>query len=200
MKTLHTLGSAFHKRHAWLIKTAKACEVALCGGCAAAATKGITDYVPKDIDFAATQENAIKFIGMINGFMLARSVHYRIYANSQNKFVPSQATAHFRITCGFWLPVCLFVLPDDKFRAYRIRGGHFLQFYTDIKEAADELTEMDSKPRIANQPEDAEPEPTAAGITEEELSRHQSPDWETQAIHDLETLQDSPIGSRARTP
>lgn len=151
MQTKQTLGTEFNKRHDWLLNTAKKCGVAICGGCAAAITKDNKNYVPKDIDFATDKAGALKFINTINEFLLKKSAHFRIYANSRNDFVPSQAVAHFRITCGFWLPVCLFVLPDDKFRFYRIEKGHMLQFYEDVKQAAYELTAIDGKPRIANE-------------------------------------------------
>jgi hypothetical protein len=184
------------------MKAAKACEVALCGGCAAAVTKGITDYEPKDIDFAATRENALKFVGMINGFMLGRSVHYRIYVNSQNDFVPSAATAHFRITCGFWLPVCLFVIPDESFRAYRIKGGHMLQLYSDIKQAADELTAEDQKTRIANEPEDAPPTVVDEAKEDETPASAEAFDplaWDDPHIDRLDPFPPERIGS-GRTP
>ncbi len=150
MKTILTLGEAFKRRHNWLLCAAKNTDVALCGGCAAAIVKEDTNYVPKDIDFVAKQSDALKMIGMINTFMLARNSHWRMYANAHNGFVPSNAIGHFRITSFFWLPVCLFVLPDEAFRAYRIKGGYMLQLFEDIKRAADELTEIDAKPRIAS--------------------------------------------------
>ena len=65
--------------------------------------------------------------------------------------MPEPALAHFRIQCPFWEPVCLFVLPDDAFRFYRIEGGHLLQLPQDVKQAADALTERDAKPRLANE-------------------------------------------------
>jgi hypothetical protein len=157
MKTIQTLGVDFNKRHSWLMTTARRSGLALCGGCAAAITKGDTAYAPKDIDFVATKAAAVAFISKINEFLLEKSVHYRVYANSRNRFVPSAANAHFRITCGYWLPVCLFVLPDDGFRAYRIKGGHSVQIYSEVRAAADELTEVDAKPRIANSEEETVP-------------------------------------------
>jgi hypothetical protein len=166
MKTLATLGNDFNKRHGWLLYTAKRLGVALCGGCAAAVTKGNAEYVPKDIDFVAKQSDALLFIAAINEFMLKRSVHYRVYANSKNKFVPKTATAHFRITSPLWLPVCLFLIPDDKFRSYRIARGHILQLYTDIQSAAADMTEIDSKPRMASEPEEA-PDPMLTQIIED---------------------------------
>jgi hypothetical protein len=149
MKTLQTLGVAFNKRHSWIFTTAKRKGVALCGGCAAAVSLGNADYAPKDIDFVATKDSALEFLDAINGLLIGKSVHYRVYANVGNSFVPSTALAHYRITSPFWLPICLFVLSDETFRAYRIKGGHMLQIYSDIKAAAEELTEIDNKPRLA---------------------------------------------------
>ena len=151
MKTIETLGPNFTRRHEWLLATAKACEVALCGGCAAAISKDRADYVPADLDLVTTKANALRFVDAINHFLLEKNVHYRIYVNCHNDFVPSPATAHFRIQCPFWVPVCLFVLLNDKFRFYRIQGGHLLQLPQDVKQAADALTERDEKPRLANE-------------------------------------------------
>lgn len=152
MKTLATLGEPFLKRHAWLLDLARSCEVAICGGCAAAISKGREDYVPADLDLVATKGAALRFVDNVNHFLLGKSVHFRVYANSKNDFVPEPALAHFRIQCPFWEPVCLFVLPDDAFRFYRIEGGHLLQLPQDVKQAADALTSKDAKPRLANEP------------------------------------------------
>ena len=151
MKTIETLGHGFVGKHQWLLDMARACDVALCGGCAAAISKGREDYVPADLDLVATKGSALRFIDNINHFLLSRNVHFRVYVNSRNDFVPFPALAQFRVQCPFWVPVCLFVLPDDGFRFYRIQGGHMLQLPRDVKQAADALTEKDEKPRLANE-------------------------------------------------
>lgn len=151
MKTIETLGPDFVRKHQWLLDMAKACDVALCGGCAAAISKGREDYVPADMDLVATKGSALRFVDNINHFLLSKNVHFRVYVNSNNDFVPFPALAHFRVQCPFWVPICLFVLPDDRFRFYRIQGGHMLQLPGDVKQAADALTEKDKKPRLANE-------------------------------------------------
>jgi len=152
MKHIDTLGIDFVHRHEWLLNMAKDCEVAICGGCAAAISKDRSDYVPADLDLVATKGSALRLVDNITHFLLSKQVHFRIYVNSQNDFVPEPAIAHFRIQCPFWAPICLFVLPDDKFRYYRIKGGYLLQLPSDVKQAADALTETDQKPRLANEP------------------------------------------------
>lgn len=152
MKSLDVLGVDFLRRHEWLLAVAKANEVAICGSCAASVVMSRTDYVPPDLDLVTTKANALRFIDAINHFLLEKNVHYRIYANCNNDFVPNPAIGHFRIQCPFWIPVCLFVLPHDQFRYYRIHGGHLLQMAKDVKQAADALTERDEKPRLANEP------------------------------------------------
>jgi hypothetical protein len=151
MKTINTLGENFEKRHQFLLQIAKLNEVAICGGCAAAISKDRQDYIPADLDLVTTKANALRFVDALNHFLLDKQVHYRIYANCHNDFVPTPATAHFRIQCPFWVPVCLFIIPHDKFRYYRIQGGHLLQLPQDVKQAADALTERDEKPRLANE-------------------------------------------------
>jgi len=152
MKSIDTLGTDFVRRHDWLLNMARDCEVAICGGCAAAISKDRGDYVPADLDLVATKGSALRLVDNINHFLLSKQVHFRIYANSRNSFVPQPAIAHFRIQSPFWAPICLFVLPDDKFRFYRIKGGHLLQLPSDVKQAADAITETDQKPRLANEP------------------------------------------------
>lgn len=154
MKTIETLGTDFVRRHEWLLNMARDCEVAVCGGCASAISKSRTDYVPADLDLVATKGSALRLVDNINHFLLYKQVHFRVYANSQNTFVPAPAIAHFRIQCPFWTPICLFVLPDDKFRFYRIKGGHLLQLPSDVKQAADALTETDQKVRLASEADD----------------------------------------------
>jgi hypothetical protein len=96
----------------------------------------------------------------------------------------------------------VFVIPDETFRSYRIKGGHFLQFYTDIKEAADELTEKDSKPRLANEPEDAPPEPEPAATVDEAIDRigDLSEDFPEHLLENIHPQPLGPIGSRASHP
>lgn len=151
MKTIDTLGPEFTKKHEWLLETAKACEVAICGGCAAAIVKSNTSYTPADIDMVTTKANALRFIDQINHFLLNKSVHFRLYVNSHNDFVPKPAISHYRIQVGFWLPICLFILPHDQFRFYRIQKGHLLQLPQDVKGAAEVLTAKDGKHRIATE-------------------------------------------------
>ena len=151
MKTIDTLGPDFVKRHEWLLGITRFSGVAICGSCATAIAKGNTSYVPPDLDLVSTQEGALQFLGMVNRFLISRPNHYRVYSNSHNDFVPSPAIAHYRITSSFWVPVCLFVLPPELFRYYRIQGGYMVQLIGDVKQAADELTAKDDKPRLANE-------------------------------------------------
>lgn len=151
MKTINTLGSDFTRKHEFLLQIAKFNEVAICGGCAAAISKNRSDYVPADLDLVTTKANALRFIDALNHFLLDKQVHYRIYVNCHNDFVPTPAVGHFRVQCPFWVPICLFIIPHDQFRYYRIQGGHLLQLPKDVKQAADALTERDEKPRLANE-------------------------------------------------
>jgi len=151
MKTIHTLGDDFVRRHEWLLGITRFSGVAICGSCATAIAKGNTGYNPPDLDLVSTQEGALQFLGMINRFLIGRPNHFRVYSNAHNDFVPKPAIAHFRITSSFWVPVCLFVLPPELFRYYRIQGGYMVQLLQDVKQAADELTAKDDKPRLANE-------------------------------------------------
>lgn len=152
MKTIDTLGLNFVDRHHFIFDNLADCGVAICGGCAAAIAKGKEDYEPADIDLVATQEGALQLIGLIQRFLInKKSNHFRIYVNSHNDFVPKPAVAHFRITCSYWVPICIFVLPPEKFRYYRIEGGYMLQLHQDVKQAANELSRIDGKKRLANE-------------------------------------------------
>ncbi len=166
MKSIQTLGADFVQKHEWLLGMTHTCGVAICGGCAAAIVKEKTDYVPADLDLIATKDSALAFIRIVTDFLLEKQVHFRIYANSRNDFVPKPAVAHFRIQTPFWVPICIFVLPYDKFRTYRIPGKFLLQLSTDVQKAAEELTKVDEKPRIASDLEEQESE-----MTDEEMER-----------------------------
>ena len=192
MKTIDTLRADFLKRHEWLLATARSCEVAICGGCAAAIVKGRNDYAPADLDLVTTKANALRFLDQINHFLIEKQVHYRVYVNSRNDFVPKPALAHFRVQTPFWSPVCLFVLPHDGFQFYRIPGGHLLQLTRHVHEAANQLTETDEKPRLANEliddkdfTEEDEPVVDEPPDEDEELPEHEPidpTDFETPSI------------------
>lgn len=197
MKTIQTLGEEFVRRHNWLLTMTWVNNVAICGGCAAAISKGREDYVPKDLDLVATKAGALDLIRKITDFLLDKQVHFRVYANSKNDFVPSPAVAHFRIQCPFWVPICLFVLPEDKFRFYRSSDGYLLQRPEDVKEAADALSNKDSKPRIASCPiEDYEIEDFTINRKD-----HMVDGWAFEDIdfNDSET-QSEPLGQYPRHP
>jgi hypothetical protein len=151
MKNINTLGEEFVKKHQWLLELTKTCGVAVCGGCGAAIAKNDTAYQPPDLDLVSTQEGAIQLLSSINRFLIGRSTHFRVYANTNNEYVPAPAIGHFRITSSFWVPICIFILPPEMFRYYRISEGYMIQLSRDIKQAADDLTEKDGKSRTANQ-------------------------------------------------
>ncbi len=155
MKTIETLPDVIVKKHQWLFDAAKLCGVAICGGCAAAIVKENKDYSPKDIDLVGTEENVMSFLMAIHRFLNQRSVHYRIYGNANNDFVPPQAKSHLRIQCNYWLPICVFIIPCSDYRTYRIKNGYLLQYNTDIKKAAISLEEIDGKQREASNIEES---------------------------------------------
>lgn len=165
----NTLGLAYWKRHRLIYRSAKKHTIALCGSTAAAVCRDNKEYVPSDIDFVCGSEtHAMAFIAELCGVLNRGSSHYRLYFNSRNKFCPSGTVLHIRFTSAVWLPVCLFVLPEEKFRYFRGYAGQPIQLLGDVQKAAAELVEIDGKERIAAEPDFHELEAMAEQYAPEE--------------------------------
>jgi hypothetical protein len=172
MKSINTLGDKIVQQHQFIFDLAKKHEIALCGGCAAAICSSNTDYIPSDIDLVGTKANGLAFINEINHFLIDRNVHHRIYVNSNNDFVPPTAISHFRIQVPFWLPLCLFIIPIESYRYYRIEKGMLIQLPQDVKQAARDMEEIDKRHRYASDFIEDEPEPRERLKIENILDNH----------------------------
>jgi hypothetical protein len=183
-------GDEFYERHKSLFHLAFRNEIALCGSVAACLISGDTEHTPKDIDLVCgCPDAAANFIWDLTHGLMKHNCHFRIYSNSQNRFCPKDTVGHFRITCSFWLPVCLFVLERDKYAFYRIKGGAIIQRPSDVKAKADELTKVDGKARPGSKINLAEPIDFRAiekSIDDQlrEIDRHQG-EWSRMDIDDF---------------
>jgi hypothetical protein len=143
-------GKKFYDRHWIVFRLAREFNLALCGSTASALCRNKTDYKPNDLDFVCGSLDDLNgFLFRLNKCLMARKSHYRIFVNSQNEFCPKPSVAHARITSCFWIPICVFVIPEDRFCFFRATGGTLVQRLDDVKKAAEELYELDHKPRLA---------------------------------------------------
>lgn len=105
---------------------------------------------PTDLDFVVTSlEHAMTFIGRLLSTM--EFAHYgRIYYNHKTDFVAPGAITHIRLESRFWLPICIFVVPDSKFKTTSVsRYMPPIQNLQIIQDAALALSEKDGKAREA---------------------------------------------------
>lgn len=149
-----TLGRDYWQRHRLVYRSAKKHTVALCGSTAAALCRGNKEYKPSDIDFVCGSEaNAMAFVTDLCRVLNCGSSHYRLFFNARNKFCPTGVLLHIRFTSSLWLPICVFVLKPGKFKFFRGIAGLPIQMLDDVRKAADELTGIDGKERIASEPD-----------------------------------------------
>ena len=92
--------------------------VALCGSIGKAVCLGRTynDRQPNDMDFVAKSlDDAMAFHNRICKRLSEYSIYFKVTHNSKTDFCLSGCTYHIRIFSPFWLPICIFVVPNAKF-------------------------------------------------------------------------------------
>lgn len=145
-----------------IFESAVSSGLAVAGSIAMAIACKKAKKLPKDIDFVCCSMNdAMAFIASLQVILLRYQSHWRIYANHNNEFVPPGCITHFRFQCAMWMPVCVMVIPADKFQFWFSQGGIRVQKFQFAKDAAKKLEAVDRKDRTSdfNDPEE-QPEPT----------------------------------------
>lgn len=143
-------GAAFAKRHAKLFEIAATNKLALCGSTAYAMVKGNSNYTPKDLDFVGANDGSVEnAISDICAFLAGQKCHWRIYCNANNAYCGGISNLHVRITTPFWLPVCIFGIPHDKFKRHCWKGNVWIQDINTIKNQAESFEQLDGKARLA---------------------------------------------------
>lgn len=150
-------GHEWVKQNGFVFDTARKCELTLAGSIGLAVARKKAIRPPGDIDFVcASNEEAMHFINKLQGFLLKRSVYWRILVNSRTAFCPKGCTAHFRFVSPFWLPICVMVI--GEVRHWRVSGGNLIQNFDDVVQAAKDLDERDGKGRLDEEPKE-DPDP-----------------------------------------
>ena len=122
--------------------------VALAGSIGVSVCSGKCKKQPGDIDIVSKDlKSARSLIAKIENYLLANNAErwWGVKYNSSSKFVPSQASLHIRIENGIWLPICIFVLKPGGFKSWFTKEAYPVQFFADMKSAADDLDAKSSR-------------------------------------------------------
>lgn len=141
-------------KNAFVFEQANRCGLALGGSIGAAlALKGHKkpSRLPGDIDYVcASYGDAKAFMEALERKLMDYPEgHWRVGVNHRNKFTPPRCRTHFRFQSSFWLPICIMIIPEDKFKVWYTEDGFRVQFLEVIKETAAALNERDNKGREA---------------------------------------------------
>ena len=125
---------------------------------------------PNDLDFVATSHaDALAFIGGLVDKAEKYRFVIKVFIQNRTDWVPTEATAHYKIISSMWKDICVFVRPNVNVY-YRCKGLR-VQKYDDITKKAKELEKKDGKARCVNMPlnldvdmsmpDDSEPDPSS---------------------------------------
>lgn len=183
MKTEHLtsvysgLETAWIERNRCVFEYACSAGLALAGSIAMAVACKKAKKTPSDIDFVCCSANDVMaFIAALQSVLMRYESHWRIYVNHNNDFVPPGCLTHFRFQCALWMPICIMVIPAEKFQYWFAPGGLRVQRFEFAKDAASKLEKVDNKDRTSDfdGPRDPEEETPETWIV-----RMQSPDGVT---------------------
>ncbi len=159
----------------WIEKNRFVIESAILHGCAFAGSVALSigtkkgKKLPSDLDFVCPSANdAMALITTLQVKLMQYKSHLRVYANHRTDFVPPGCLTHFRVQTAFWLPICIMVIPVEKYR-YWYSHGLRVQLFELVKKSAQELEVVDEKDRTSLY--DEEPQ-------RESLAQSQEDDWD----------------------
>lgn len=139
-------------QNSFVFHTAKKCGLAICGSIAIAVGRKKAIKKPGDIDFVASDLTAATaFVGALQAKLFQYPSFWKVMINNQTSFCPPGCVTHFRIQTGFWMPICVMVLPKDKFNIWYTEGGQIIQQFNNVIDAASELQERDGKERVTEE-------------------------------------------------
>lgn len=145
------LESEWIEKNRCVFESANQSGLAVAGSIAMAIACKKAKKIPKDIDFVCCSVNdAMAFIASLQMVLMGYKSHWRIYVNHDNDFVPPGCKTHFRFQCAFWLPICIMVIPAEKFQFWFAKGGMRIQRFDFAKSAAKELEKVDNKDRTSD--------------------------------------------------
>jgi hypothetical protein len=137
------------EKNRFVLETAVPHGMAIGGSIALALGTKKAKKDPSDIDFVCPSVNdAVAFIAALQVKLLQYKSHWRVYANHNTEFVPPGCITHFRFQTAFWLPICIMVIPVEKFRFWFSHGLR-VQLFDLAKKAASDLELVDEKDRTS---------------------------------------------------
>lgn len=145
------LETAWIERNRCVFESASSTGLAVAGSIAMAIACKKAKKSPSDIDFVCCSVNdAMAFISSLQTVLMRYQSHWRIYVNHDNDFVPPGCLTHFRFQSAMWMPICIMVIPADKFQFWFANGGLKIQRFEFAKAAAVKLQEVDHKDRTSD--------------------------------------------------
>lgn len=156
MKSIEHLKSVYEGLdQSWITKNQFVIESAMANGCAFAGSIAMAigtkkaKKLPSDLDFVCPSVNdAMALICALQVKLLQYKAHWRVYANHRTDFVPPGCVTHFRFQTAFWLPVCIMVIPVEKYRFWYSHGLR-VQLFDLVKKSAQALELVDDKDRTS---------------------------------------------------
>lgn len=137
----------------FVFEQARVHGMALAGSIAIALSHKKSDKNPSDIDLVCSSAaEAMAFIQSLEFKLMGYKSHWRVFVNHETEYCPPGCITHFRFQSAMWLPICIMVIPHDKFRFWLSLGGIRVQLWDFVKESAAALGEIDGKERNLTDP------------------------------------------------
>lgn len=136
------------KGNRFVFEQAKINGLALAGSIAIALAKKRSSKLPSDIDFVcASAAEAMAFIQALEFKLMGYKSHWRVYVNHNNEYCPPGCSTHFRFQSAMWLPICIMVIPHERFKFWFCEGGARVQIFELVKKAGEDIGVIDGKDR-----------------------------------------------------
>ena len=142
------IGNGWVEKNEFVFSEAKTCGLALAGSIGGAVASKKAKKIPGDIDFVCRNVGqAMRFHARLQDKLLQYPTFWQIQINNRTKFCPENVETHLRFHAPFWLPVCVFVLKDGRFRQWFTPEAYPVQLFEDVKREAKEMEKRDGKER-----------------------------------------------------
>jgi len=149
------VGNAWVEKNSFVFHEAKQCGIALAGSIGAAVASKKARKIPGDIDFVSPDlMSAMRFHTRLQDKLFRYPVYWQTQINHRTNFCPDNVDVHIRLHAPFWLPICIFVLQEGKFRQWFTKEAQPIQFFGDVRQAAEEMEARDGKIREVGVPND----------------------------------------------
>ena len=140
------VGNKWVMKNSFVLTYAHMDNVALCGSVGKSVCMGrpYNDIEPNDIDFVTKSlQDALGFHNRICKRLSQYAMYYKVYHNSKTEFCQSGCEYHIRILSPFWMPICIFVVPNAEFWVFN--NKFYIQNIDQIIKAQNEINNIKSK-------------------------------------------------------